>query len=186
MIEREIKLRFDSASAARAAVMGTGAAPLHARRFQDDSLFDTEGEDLRRQRCALRIRSDGERSFVTFKGPVQPGTMKLREELETAVSSGDVLRQVLQRLGLHPWFRYQKYREEFAGGDVVIAVDETPIGTFVEIEGTEAGVSAAAAALGRTTRDYILDSYYGLFVKYRDALGFRGTDMVFDEPDRAS
>jgi adenylate cyclase class 2 len=112
--------------------------------------------------------------------------MKLREELETVVSNGDVLHQVLQRLGLHAWFRYQKYREEFAREDVVIAVDETPIGTFVEIEGTEAAITATAAALGRTTRDYILDSYYGLFVRYRDALGFRGTDMVFDEPDRAS
>jgi adenylate cyclase class 2 len=186
MIEREIKLRFDSASDARAAVMAAGATPLTARRFQDDCLFDTDGEDLRRQRCALRIRNDGPRSLLTFKGPVQPGPMKLREELETVVSNGDVLHQVLERLGLHAWFRYQKYREEFAREDVVIAVDETPIGTFVEIEGTEAGITATAAALGRTTRDYILDSYYGLFVRYRDALGFRGTDMVFDEPDRAS
>jgi hypothetical protein len=56
----------------------------------------------------------------------------------------------------------------------------------VEIEGAEAGITATAAALGRTTRDYILDSYYGLFVKHRDALGFRGTDMVFDEPDRVT
>jgi adenylate cyclase class 2 len=186
MLEREIKLRFDSASDARAAVMGIGAAPLNARRFQEDRLFDTDGEDLRRQRCVLRIRSDGQRSLLTFKGPVQPGPMKLREELETAVSNGDVLHQVLQHLGLHVWFRYQKYREEFACEEVVIAVDETPIGTFLEIEGTEAGITATAAALGRTTRDYILDSYYGLFVRYRDALGFRGTDMVFDEPDRVS
>ena len=65
-----------------------------------------------------------------------------------------------------------------------IAVDETPIGTFVEIEGTEAGITATAAALGRTTADYILDSYCALFLKYREALGFRGADMVFDEPDR--
>jgi adenylate cyclase class 2 len=186
MLEREIKLRYDSATDARAAVVATGATPLSARRFQEDRLFDTDDEALRRQRCALRIRSDGPRSLLTFKGPVQPGPMKLREELETVVSNGDVLRQVLQRLGLRAWFRYQKYREEFAGEAVVIAVDETPIGTFVEIEGAEAGITATATALGRTTQDYILDSYYGLFVKYRDALGFRGTDMVFDEPDRVT
>jgi len=186
MLEREIKLRFDSAAEARAAVLGIGAAPLRARRLQEDCLFDTDGDDLRRQRCALRIRSEGQRSLLTFKGPMQPGPMKMREELETVVSDGDVLRHVLERLGLRAWFRYQKYREEFSREDVVIAVDETPVGTFVEIEGTEQGITVIAAALGRTTRDYILDSYYGLFVKYREALGFRGTDMVFDEPDRVS
>ncbi len=122
----------------------------------------------------LRLRREGARSFLTFKGPVQPGPMKLREELETAVTDADVLQRVLEHLELRVWFRYQKYREEFALDGVVVAIDETPIGTFVELEGTEAGITAAAAALGRTTADYILDSYCGLFMRYREALGFRG------------
>jgi adenylate cyclase class 2 len=184
MLEREIKLRFGSPQEAREAVLALGAAPVRARRFQDDALFDDEQEALRQRRCALRIRREGARSFVTFKGPAQPGPMKLREELETAVADADVLQRVLEHLGLRVWFRYQKYREEFALDGVVVAVDETPIGTFVELEGTEAGISAAAAALGRTTTDYILDSYCGLFTKYREALGFRGAHMIFDEPDR--
>jgi len=184
MLEREVKLRFPDARSARAAVVATGAAPAVPRRFQDDALFDTEDETLYRRRCALRLRRDGTRSILTFKGPPQPGPMKLREELETGVSDGAILQQVLERLDLHVRFRYQKYREEFAGGGVVIAVDETPIGTFVEIEGTEPGITTAAAALGRTKADYILDSYHALFLKYREALGFRGPDMVFDEPDR--
>ncbi len=184
MLEREIKLRFATARDARAAVVAAGATPAAGRRFQDDALFDTDGEDLGRRRCALRLRRDGPRSVVTFKGPVQPGPMKLREELESAVADGAVLQQILERLGLHVWFRYQKFREEFTRDGVVVAIDETPIGTFVEIEGTEEGITAAAAALGRTTADYILDSYHALFLKYREALGFRGFDMVFDEPDR--
>jgi adenylate cyclase class 2 len=110
--------------------------------------------------------------------------MKLREELETAVADAGVLQRVLEHLDLRVWFRYQKYREEFALGEVVVAIDETPIGTFVELEGTEAGITAAAAGLGRTAADYILDSYCGLFMRYREALGFRGAHMIFDEPDR--
>jgi adenylate cyclase class 2 len=184
MLEREIKLRFGSAQEARAAVLAIGAAPARGRRFQDDALFDNEREELRERRCALRLRREEARSCLTFKGPVQPGPMKLREELETAVSDAGVLQGVLEHLGLRVWFRYQKYREEYALDGVVVAVDETPIGTFVELEGTEAGITAAAAALGRTTGDYILDSYYGLFMKYREALGFRGSHMIFDEPDR--
>jgi adenylate cyclase class 2 len=184
MLEREIKLRFGSAQEARAAVLAIGAVPVGGRRFQDDALFDNEREELRERRCALRLRREEARSFVTFKGPVQPGPMKLREELETAVSDAGVLQRVLEHLGLRVWFRYQKYREEYALDGVVVAVDETPIGTFVELEGTEAGITAAAAALGRTTADYILDSYCGLFTRDREALGFRGSHMIFDEPDR--
>jgi adenylate cyclase, class 2 len=184
MIEREIKLRFRSAQEAREAVLAAGAAAVRERRFQDDALFDNEREELRQRRCALRLRRENARSFLTFKGPVQPGPVKIREELETAVSEADVLQRVLEHLDLRVWFRYQKYREEYALGGVVVAIDETPIGTFVELEGTEAGITAAALALGRTAADYILDSYCGLFMRYREALGFRGADMVFDEPDR--
>jgi adenylate cyclase class 2 len=183
-IEREIKLRFDHAAAARAAVLAAGATPAHARRLQDDRLFDTEDQSLVRERSTLRVRTDGTRSILTFKGPVQPGPVKIREELETLVADGEILQQVLARLGLRVWFRYQKYREEFTYRDVIVAVDETPVGTFVEIEGTQSGIMAMAAAMGRTPADFILDSYYSLFVKNREALGFRGTDMIFDDLDR--
>lgn len=183
-IEREIKLRFDTPEAAREAVLRAGATPLHGRRFQEDVLLDAADEQLRRQRCVLRVRNEGHRSLLTFKGPVQPGPMKVREELETVVSDGDLVLRVFERLGLHVWFRYQKYREEFTHEDVIIAVDETPVGTFVEIEGTEHGISEMARALGKGPPDYILDSYHRLFLTWREVLGFAGHNMIFDEPDR--
>jgi len=80
------------------------------------------------------------------------------------------------------WFRYEKYREEFSHEDVIVAVDETPVGVFVEIEGTENGIMAMADALGRTPDDYVLDSYRGLFLKHREQFGLTRTDMVFDRP----
>jgi len=183
-IEREVKLRFDTPADARAAVARTGASPLHGRRFQEDVLLDAADESLRRQRCVLRVRNEGQRALLTFKGPVQPGPVKTREELETVIADGDVVLQVLERLGLHVWFRYQKHREEFSLEDVIIAVDETPVGTFVEIEGPETGIAATARAMGRGPADYILDSYHRLFLNSREALGFTGHDMVFDEFDR--
>ena len=185
MLEREVKLRFDTPGEARAAVVAAGAIPLRPRRLQQDSLFDTDDESLRQKRSALRIRRDGSTSILTFKGPVQSGPMKVREEFETATADGDVLQRIFDRLGLRPWFRYEKYREEFAAEGVVVAVDETPVGTFVEIEGTSVGITQMAAAMGKGPGDYILDSYYGLFMRTRDALGFKGHDMVFDDPGRS-
>jgi adenylate cyclase, class 2 len=178
-LEREIKLKYDSVESACAAVLAAGATPLLGRRLQEDALLDTEDESLRRRRCVLRIRIENGKSRITFKGPVQPSEMKLRDELETVIGDGALLLRIFEELGFHVWFRYEKYRQEFAHEDVIVAVDETPVGIFVEIEGSESGIHAMARSLGRRPSDYILDSYRGLFLRYRDEFGLCGTDMVF-------
>ena len=178
-LEREIKLRFGSADEARAKILAFGATPLHGRRLQEDALLDTEDEMLRRERATLRVRSEGGKSLLTYKGPVLPGLIKIRDEYETVVADGAALLTILESLGLHVWFRYEKYREEFSADDIVIAIDETPVGVFVEIEGGEDAIHAAARALGRCPSDYITDSYRFLFLQHRDANGLAGPDMVF-------
>ena len=179
-LEREIKLPFETADAARAAVLAIGATPLHGRRLQEDCLLDTTNDDLRRRRSALRVRQDGGRSILTFKGPMQPGSVKIREEVETIVGDGTLLMRILGELGFHVWFRYEKYREEFALGDCLIAIDETPVGVFVEIEGGVCGIDATAQLLGRGPGDYVLESYRGLFVRHCERLGVEPTDMLFE------
>ncbi|HEX7486187.1 MAG TPA: class IV adenylate cyclase [Vicinamibacterales bacterium] len=181
-LEREIKLRFASAAEAREAIVGAGATPVRGRRLQEDCLLDTEDERLRRQRSVLRVRMDQGRSLLTYKGPVQPSPWKLREERETIVSDGETMLYVLERLGFTVWFRYQKYREEFGSLDAIVALDETPIGTFVEIEGSEKAITEIAIALGRTERDYLVDSYRGLYVQHCADHGLKQGDMVFEEP----
>jgi adenylate cyclase class 2 len=105
--------------------------------------------------------------------------MKLRDEFETVVGDGQMLLRIFEDLGYHVWFRYEKYREEFAHEDVIVAIDETPVGVFVEIEGGEHGIAAMAERLGRTPEEYVLDSYRGLFLQLRDEKGLAGSDMVF-------
>jgi len=105
--------------------------------------------------------------------------MKVREEHETVVTDAETLLTILRQVGLHVWFRYEKYREEFCAEDVVIAIDETPVGTFVELEGGERAIHRTAEAMGRHPSDYITDSYRVLFLQHRDALGLAGSDMVF-------
>ena len=178
-LEREIKLRFDSAEEARAKILALGATPLRGRRLQEDALLDTDDEMLRRQRATLRVRCEGGKSLLTYKGPVLPGLVKIRDEFETVVADGEVLLTILEQLGLHVWFRYEKFREEFSADDVVMAVDETPVGTYVELEGGEAAIHATARALGKTVDDYITDSYRFLYLQHRDANGLAGPDMVF-------
>lgn len=181
MLEREVKLRFASADQARAAVEAAGATPLRGRRLQEDCLLDTTDEQLRRRGSALRIRMESGRSLLTFKGPIQPSAMKLREELETIVGDGVLLQRMLEELGFRVWFRYQKYREEFSREGVIVAIDETPVGVFVELEGGEEAIAAIATAMGRSSADYVVDSYRTLFVNYCRAKGLEPADMVFED-----
>jgi adenylate cyclase class 2 len=181
MLEREVKLRFPTADEAREAILAAGATPLRGRRLQEDCLLDTADGALAKKRSVLRVRIEAGKSRVTFKGPVQPSTMKLREELETIVGDGTILLRVLEELGFNVWFRYEKYREEFSKDDVIVAIDETPVGTFVELEGGEQGITLMARAIGRSPDDYLLDSYRGLFVKYCEERGLSAHDMVFDD-----
>lgn len=183
MLEREVKIRFADPDLARAALAAIGAVPLRPRRLQDDTLFDTPDNALRARRAVVRLRREPDRAFVTYKGPVQPGPMKMREEQETEVADAEVVRRVLHELGLHAWFRYQKFREEFQAPGVVIALDETPVGTYVEIEGSEEGILTVADALGRSPADFILDSYRGLFTAFAQAHNLSARDMLFNTGD---
>lgn len=176
MIEREIKLAFASVEDARAALRAAGAEMKTPRRLQDDVLYDSADNRLFGQRSALRLRREGDRALLTFKGPVEPALTKTREEIETNVADHAAAARLLERIGFRPWFRYQKYREEFRAPSVIAAVDETPAGVFVEIEGTEDAIVALAERLGRGPGDFILDSYRAIWVQAR---GADAGDMLF-------
>ena len=174
-VETEIKLRMAAPEQARAAVARIGARLTRPRHFEDNLLLDDREGSLRAAGSILRLRRVPEGGVLTHKGPrLDVAGLKSREERETRVADPDALQQILEQLGLRPVFRYQKYREthEWRGQEIV--VDETPIGTFLEIEGPVATIHEAARALGRGPADYIADSYAALFL----ASGGTG-DMVF-------
>ena len=184
MLEREVKLLFPTTAAARESVLAAGAVPKDALRLQDDSLYDLPDETLRKKGCVVRIRSERwpdrpDTTTLTVKGPVQSSRMKLREEHETRIENVEALTRAFDALGMRVWFRYQKHREEFSTPGLVLAIDETPVGTYVELEGEEDAILAMTTALGRSPADFIVDSYYRLFVTRREEFGLTGPHMIF-------
>jgi adenylate cyclase class 2 len=179
LIEQEVKLEFESAEAARRAVTDAGGRLDVTRRLRDDRLFDTVDEHLRRSHAALRIRRDQARAILTFKGPLQSSPVKSREEIETEIGDAAVGEAILASLGFRQWFRAEKYREEYALGTSRIAVDETPIGVFVEIEGDPEDIERVTRQLGRRPEDYRLESYPRLYIAWCEARGITPRDMLF-------
>ncbi len=174
-LETEIKLRVSGPQAARQVLTNLGASLQRPRHFEVNVLWDDAAGSLRSRGHLLRVRETEAGGVLTFKGERrdQDG-VKGREEIETTVSDTVHLALILGALGLMPRFRYEKYREIYRWRDAELMVDETPMGTFLEIEGPPASIHAAAQAAGFTRADYVTESYPALFF----AAGGQG-DMVF-------
>jgi adenylate cyclase class 2 len=155
-----------------------GAAPARARHLEDNALFDDRRRSLRASGFVLRLRRNDQGAILTVKGPKREAAgVKSRPEAEVGVEDAARAEELLGLLGYERVFRYQKYREVWHWRGVEIVLDETPEGTFLEIEGEVEGIHAAARALGRSPDDYLLDSYVSLFI----AAGGQG-DMLFPQP----
>jgi adenylate cyclase class 2 len=135
----------------------------------------------------VRVRTVPDGSWLTFKGPPrQEGTFKVREELETALLDGRIVLRILEQIGMEAWFRYQKYREEYVvqclkepRGKVHVALDETPIGNYVELEGPEDNIRSVASALGFDESEFLRDSYYALYLKFCRQFNVQPGYMIF-------
>jgi adenylate cyclase, class 2 len=178
--ETEIKVKIEHAGNFLQRLSSLNPQPLFARHFEDNHLLDFTDRRLSSNHCLLRIRFAEGRHILTYKGPPQPeGIFKIREELETTVENGALLLQALDRIGMHVCFRYQKYRQEFTIGDVHVAVDETPIGNYVEFEGSEDGIRELARKMEIAETQYLRASYYSLYLESCRKKGEAPEFMIF-------
>ena len=182
-----------------------------ARVHELNVIFDTPDGALAKRGQLLRIRTEvappknkkkpvfKPRVIVTFKSPVADqaavssvspsGRHKIREEIEMEVSDAGILTKIFEGLGMRGWFRYEKYRTTFAmpakktwARGLLIELDETPIGSFVELEGPADAIDRAATELGFSKRDYISTNYLALYAQECRRLGQQPRDMLFTKP----
>jgi adenylate cyclase, class 2 len=174
-LEIEVKIRIAARLLCREKLLALGAELSQPRILERNLVFDTPGRALKEQGVLLRLRRAGERSILTMKSPTgRASAYKIREETETLVSDFSAMEKILSGIGFLPVFIYEKFRETFSLGGVLIMLDETPIGDFIEIEGDPGAIDDMASRLGFSQKDYITDSYHRLFL----LCGGSG-DMVF-------
>jgi adenylate cyclase, class 2 len=137
-------------------------------------------------RTLLTFKSPPEALAIGDVGPSANRRHKVREEIETELTDGATMRRIFEGLGLRGWFRYEKYRTTYIvpgrhawAKGLLIEVDETPIGTFVELEGRAEAIDRAAKELGYSARDYVLKNYLVLYLEDCKRRGEQPKDMVF-------
>ena len=150
-------------------------------------MLDTNEGRLKNEHSALRIRFVDGRGLITFKGlSNEASTFKAREELETHTDEPAQMLAIFERLGYHPFFRYQKYRTVYKlalenNKSLKVMVDETPMGNFLELEGTEDAVKQVVSTLKLTPKGYITSTYIGMQAERCRAAGHPLEDLIFPE-----
>src|SRR5258708_25011397 len=146
-----------------------------------------------KQRVVLTFKQHIVQPRVAGMGSASDGSHKIREEIEVEVAEAGNLTRIFEGLGMSGWFRYEKYRTTFRMPDskawakgLLIELDKTPIGTFVELEGPAAAIDRAAEELGFSKHDYVLKNYLVLYMEDCRRKGEEPRHMVFPNRKRAS
>ncbi len=185
--EIEIKLKVEGRPALKKQLKEYGFVVISRRHFESNIVFDFSDLRLRRSSSLLRLRREGNRHLLTYKGPPHNSvSYKIRTEIETLVEDEGAFQKILEGLGLHPVFRYEKYRTAYTeegrqkgDGSPLLVYDETPIGRYMELEGPARWIDRVARRLGFQKQDYITASYAALYQEHCRENRIKAGDMVF-------
>ena len=117
--------------------------------------------------------------LLTHKARSKITRHKTRVEIQTEIADGKQLEKILLALGYVPSFRYEKFRAEWSDGKGQVVLDETPIGSFGEIEGPARWIDRTARKLGIDRQSYITDSYAELFFAWKRQTRNSANEMTF-------
>ena len=196
--EIEIKLPVVDLAALLGRLQSLRALNL-GRVFEQNTLYDTPGADLRRAGCLLRLRIETPAgsslvppgvpsAVVTSKAPppmprarerATEARYKERLERELAIAHPNRWPHILETLGFRPAFRYEKYRTSLRLGRLHVDLDETPVGGFLELEGAPRAIERTALALGYAPRQYLRATYWDLYAADCKRRGRAVGNMVF-------
>jgi len=178
--EVEIKLPCESLDDVRERLRSANATSVSPRHFESNDLYDNAAGQIAGSGSTLRLRRTKAEALLTYKGPARfEEGIKRREERETVVSDAAEMEAILAGLGFTRSFRYEKHREEWRLENCLIALDQTPIGDFVEVEGDPSSIRRAVASLKLDSSEAIPYSYSKLYALRRQKEPSLPKDMVF-------
>jgi len=177
IFERELKFPCDNLEGMRERLLTFEAERLAAGGAEENVIYDRK-DRLQKRGEVLRLRRDRKGWWLTFKGAATfEDGVKVRLERQTEVENGDELHAILLGLGYEVVKRYEKKREEWRLGGVMVALDHTPIGDFVEFEGS--GAAKVARRCEFDVEQAETRTYLELYEDYRRQHPEAPPNMVF-------
>ena len=153
-------------------------APEHD---ESNALYDDAERKLSGSGRTVRLRRAAGRTILTYKGPARfEGGAKVREEREVDVSDAGEAEAILAGLGLSAAaFATTSGARSGTATGCVVALDTTPIGTFVEIEGDPPAIRKLIVRLDLDFTEAIPYSYAELYQRRRKEDPALPPDMVW-------
>jgi adenylate cyclase class 2 len=180
-LEIEVKFLVRDLDAVHQRLLEAGAESHKARVFEINYCYDTLWDSLMLQGKLLRLRQDTV-ARITYKGHPEEAVeseARVREELEIEVEDFNITAAILERVGFQRRQVYEKYRQTFRLGQVEVVLDEMPFGDFVELEGEERALRAAATRLGLDWQHRILANYLALMAQLKEHHDLSFDDLTF-------
>jgi adenylate cyclase class 2 len=187
--EIELKCPIADPTAFESRLRKLGFHLVTPRTFEHNTLFDTPARDLRAKRQILRLREYGGIHTLTHKriddSNADSARYKIRIETETTVTDPHALAEIFAQIGYTPAFIYEKYRTEYSIFDPAtnttphLVLDETPIGTYAELEGPTDWIDRTLAELNIDPATCLIDSYGKLFLDWKQSTGSPAEHLTF-------
>lgn len=135
MLEIEIKVKVSNIDEIKQNILTIGGRHSETV-IEEDMYYNAPHRDFGITDEALRIRSAGGKTILTYKGPKNTimGS-KVREEQNVGLDDARIFGTILTSLGFKPVAEVRKLREYYTYDDFSIALDKVDnLGDFVEIE----------------------------------------------------
>jgi adenylate cyclase, class 2 len=190
--EIEIKLYLPNEATlqtVQAALQAAGAVLRIPRTHERNIRYDDVTQGLTSAGRVLRLRQD-HTVRLTYKEPLSHlppdghsgGGVIQRTEIEAELKTPadlDQMHLILEKLGFHSAWEYEKFRTTYDLDGCEIVLDETPIGHFAEIEGDPDRIERLVNQLGLAGAKRIHASYTELFAALKQTLALSVRDLTF-------
>ncbi len=133
-IEIEIKAYCKDTASVKQRLEKLGAIFVKTKK-ESDRYFNHPAKDFGKTDEALRLRTDGDITILTYKGPKISEKSKARIEKEVGVHGDEETGEILNHLGFREVGKVVKKRDYYKIDDITICLDEVEgLGSFVELE----------------------------------------------------